>query len=76
MPHEVAGMANHTKNILVGTGGKEAIDQSHFLGAAYGMERIMGRGDNPVRQVYNEAPPRAPPPERERGAAPPDAATL
>jgi len=55
VPHEVAGMANHTKNILVGTGGKEAIDQSHFLGAAYGMERIMGRGQNPVRSVYDKA---------------------
>jgi hypothetical protein len=55
VPHEVAGMANHTKNILVGTGGKEAIDQSHFLGAVYGMEKIMGRGANPVRQVYDEA---------------------
>jgi len=55
VPHEVAGMANHTKNILVGTGGKEAIDQSHFLGAVYGMEKLMGRGDNPVRKVYNEA---------------------
>lgn len=55
VPHEVAGMANHTKNILVGTGGKLAIDQSHFLGAVFGMEKLMGRGDNPVRRVYNEA---------------------
>lgn len=37
VPHEVVGMANHAKNIFVGTGGKEAIDKSHFLGAAYGM---------------------------------------
>lgn len=55
VPHEVAGMANHTKNILVGTGGKEAIDQSHFVGAVYGMENIMGRADNPVRKLYNKA---------------------
>ena len=27
----------------VGCGGKEAIDQSHFVGAVYGMENIMGR---------------------------------
>ena len=32
--------------------GKEAIDQSHFLGAVYGMEKLMGRGDNPVRLKY------------------------
>jgi nickel-dependent lactate racemase len=55
VPHEVAGMANYNKNIFVGTGGAEGINKSHFLGAAYGMERIMGRIDNPVRQVLNYA---------------------
>jgi len=55
VPHEVVGMANHAKNIFVGTGGKEAIDKSHFLGAAYGMEKMMGRADTPVRQVLNRA---------------------
>jgi len=54
VPHEVAGMANHAKNIFVGTGGKEAIDKSHFAGAAYGLERIMGRADNPVRALFDE----------------------
>ncbi|MCL2007585.1 MAG: lactate racemase domain-containing protein [Treponema sp.] len=54
VPHEVAGMANHTKNIFVGIGGKEAIDKSHFLGASYGMERIMGKTDNPVRALFDE----------------------
>lgn len=55
VPHEVVGMANHAKNIFVGTGGKEAIDKSHFLGASYGMERMMGRADTPVRRVFNKA---------------------
>jgi nickel-dependent lactate racemase len=55
VPHEVIGMANYNKNILVGTGGPEGINKSHFLGAVYGMERIMGRADNPVRWVYNYA---------------------
>ncbi len=41
VPHEVVGMANHTKNIFVGTGGAEGINKSHYLGAVYGMERIM-----------------------------------
>ena len=54
VPHEVAGMANHGKNIFVGTGGKEAIDKSHFTGAAYGMEKIMGRADTPVRALFDE----------------------
>ena len=55
VPHEVIGMANHNKNIFVGTGGPEGINKSHFLGAAYGMERIMGRAKTPVRDVLNYA---------------------
>ena len=53
VPHEVVGMANYNKNILVGTGGPDGINKSHFLGAAYGMERMMGRADTPVRRVLN-----------------------
>jgi nickel-dependent lactate racemase len=55
VPHEVIGMANYNKNILVGTGGPNSINRSHYLGAVYGMERIMGRADNPVRRVLNYA---------------------
>lgn len=55
VPHEVIGMANYNKNIFVGTGGKGGIHKSHYLGAVYGMERIMGRADNPVRKVLNYA---------------------
>jgi nickel-dependent lactate racemase len=55
VPHEVIGMANHAKNILIGTGGREGINRSHYLGAVYGMERIMGRAENPVRNVLNRA---------------------
>jgi nickel-dependent lactate racemase len=55
VPHEVIGMANYTKNILIGTGGREGINRSHYLGAVYGMERIMGHADNPVRNVLNYA---------------------
>jgi nickel-dependent lactate racemase len=55
VPHEVIGMANYNKNILVGTGGREGINRSHYLGAVYGMERIMGRAQNPVRSVLNYA---------------------
>ena len=53
VPHEVVGMANYTKNVLVGTGGQDIINKSHFLGAVYNMERIMGRIDTPVRQLFN-----------------------
>lgn len=55
VPHEVIGMANYNKNILVGTGGRLGINRSHYLGAVYGMERIMGRAENPVRAVLNYA---------------------
>ena len=55
VPHEVIGMANYNKNIFVGVGGSECINKSHFIGAAYGMERIMGRASTPVREVLNYA---------------------
>ena len=55
VPHEVIGMANYNKNVFVGTGGAAGIDKSHYLGAVYGMERIMGRADTPVRRVLNYA---------------------
>jgi nickel-dependent lactate racemase len=55
VPHEVIGMANYNKNILIGTGGRESINRSHYLGSVYGMERIMGRAENPVRCVLNYA---------------------
>jgi nickel-dependent lactate racemase len=55
VPHEVIGMANYNKNIFVGTGGQEGINKSHFVGAAYGMERMMGRANTPVRKILNYA---------------------
>jgi nickel-dependent lactate racemase len=55
VPHEVVGMANGNKNIFVGTGGSVGIHRSHFLGAVYGMERMMGRAETPVRRVLNYA---------------------
>ena len=55
VPHEVVGMANGSKNIFVGTGGATGIHRSHFLGAVYGMERMMGRADTPVRRILNYA---------------------
>ena len=55
VPHEVVGMAGHMKNIFIGAGGAEAINKSHYLGAVYGMERMMGRADTPVRAVLDHA---------------------
>jgi len=55
VPHEVMGMANFNKNLFVGVGGLEAINLSHFIGAVYGMEKMMGRADNPLRAILNRA---------------------
>jgi nickel-dependent lactate racemase len=48
-------MANYNKNLFVGTGGSEGINKSHFVGAVYGMEKLMGKADNPVRRLLNYA---------------------
>ncbi len=55
VPHEVIGMANFTKNLVIGLGGAATIDRSHFLGALVGMETIMGRAQTPVRDVVDAA---------------------
>ena len=53
VPHEVVGLANYTKNLMVGVGGSDIINKSHFLGAVSNMELIMGRTDTPVRRLFN-----------------------
>jgi nickel-dependent lactate racemase len=55
VPHEVIGMANYNKNLFVGCGGQEGINKSHFVGAVYGLENLLGKADNPVRSLLNYA---------------------
>ncbi|MEM6468760.1 MAG: D-mannonate epimerase [Planctomycetota bacterium] len=55
VPHEVIGMANYNKNIFVGTGGAEGINESHYLSAVYGIEQTLGRANTPLRQILNFA---------------------
>jgi len=55
VPHEVIGMANYNKNVFVGTGGVEGINESHYLSAVYGIERTLGRADTPLRRILNLA---------------------
>ena len=55
VPHEVVGLANYTKNIVVGCGGSRFINLSHMLGAVCGMEQIMGKDHSPVRKVFDYA---------------------
>ena len=51
--HEIAGMAGYTKNIVVGCGGGEMINVSHFLGVFYGLEKLLGVDHNPVRDLFD-----------------------
>ena len=53
VPHEVIGMANFTKNLVIGLGGGLTIHRSHFLGAVCDMETIMGCAHGPVRDVVD-----------------------
>ncbi|RMD81425.1 MAG: DUF2088 domain-containing protein [Lentisphaerae bacterium] len=53
VPHEVVGMANYTKNLFVGIGGADTINKSHYLGAVYNAERVMGRIETPPRKLFN-----------------------
>ncbi len=53
VPHEVVGMANYTKNLLVGVGGRDMINQSHMISAICGIETIMGRENTPVRRLFD-----------------------
>lgn len=55
VPHEVIGMANFTKNLVIGLGGAGTIHGTHLLGALCGMETIMGRPRTPVREVVDAA---------------------
>lgn len=55
VPHEVAGMSGHAKNLFVGTGGSDMINKSHMVGAVYGMEHIMGRDHSPVRRLFDHS---------------------
>ncbi len=53
VPHEVIGMSNHAKNLFVGVGGSTMINRSHMIGAVYGMERMMGKDNTPVRKLFD-----------------------
>jgi carbohydrate kinase (thermoresistant glucokinase family) len=55
VPHEVIGMANFTKNIVIGLGGAPTVHRSHFVGAISDMETLMGRADGPVRHIVDAA---------------------
>lgn len=55
VPHEVIGMANYNKNVFVGTGGVEGINESHYLSAMVGIDQTLGIANTPLRQILNYA---------------------
>ena len=55
VPHEVVGMANYSKNLFVGLGGRAMINKSHMLSAICGMEQALGVRDCPARVLYDYA---------------------
>jgi len=55
VPHEVIGMANFTKNLVIGLGGRPTINLTHYLGAQCGIENVIGRAETPVRAVVDAA---------------------
>ena len=55
VPHEVVGMANYSKNIFVGIGGRQMINKSHMLGAICGIEQALGNDYAPAREVFDYA---------------------
>jgi carbohydrate kinase (thermoresistant glucokinase family) len=55
VPHEVIGMANYTKNVMIGLGGASTIHRTHFVGAMCDLETIMGRAESPVRDLVDAA---------------------
>lgn len=55
VPHEVIGMANFTKNLVIGLGGLPTINLTHYLGAQCGIENVIGRTETPVRAVVDAA---------------------
>lgn len=55
VPHEVVGMANYSKNIFVGIGGRQMINKSHMLAALCGIEQALGNDHSPARKIFDYA---------------------
>lgn len=55
LPHEVMGMANYTKNILVGCGGVGMIPITHQIAAVAGVRNVVGVVNSPVRRLFQYA---------------------
>lgn len=55
VPHELTGIANYSKNFLVGCGGYNLISKTHVMGPLCNVEYMVGEIDNPVRKVFDYA---------------------
>lgn len=54
-PDEIVGNSGFTHAIYTDVGGIEGVHKSHYLGAVYGMERIIGKTNSPVRAILDYA---------------------
>ncbi len=54
LPHEVLGVSNFTKNIIIGLGGIEIIEKTHFLSSIIGLFKIITQVDNPIRDIIDD----------------------
>jgi nickel-dependent lactate racemase len=53
VPHEVSGFGGYSKHVLIGLGGPDTIQRSHFIGAVCGIEETLGRVEAPVRRLLD-----------------------
>jgi len=53
VPHEVIGMANHSKNLFVGVGGSGLINKSHMISGVCGIENTLGKENTAVRRLFD-----------------------
>ena len=54
VPHEVVGMSNYNKNIIIGLGGMESINLTHYWSACYGMDNLIGQTFTPIRRLLQK----------------------
>jgi len=53
LPHDLVRPHRWRDDVV--TIGEVPVNESHFIGAAYGMERMMGKANTPLRAILNKA---------------------
>lgn len=55
VPHEVAGFAGGAKYLFPGVSGRELTNVTHWIGALFGIENVIGHVETPVRRMIETA---------------------